>query len=213
MIKWVYVYYPSLHCLTRFIKPKTRSTPTSYNSKMLNCCIRINNLMMKYTNIYNSKAIFLLGFLHSFRCQECMVNRLGECMILLLSLLICTLLYFSYFLYPSKKWGGGDSCEDDAASSGDGKYELLSVTNKLIAEEIRNVMSKSKRKAVFLWRLKLISFVNILKWQNIKYAVQCWRLIKINKSSYCVCSWSEWKFKWYFVGWIPCQSSLLYPLN
>lgn len=47
----------------------------------------------------------------------------------------------SYFLYPSKNWkaGGGDG--DVLASSGDGKYELLSVANNLIAEEIRNVMS------------------------------------------------------------------------
>ncbi|KAG8011988.1 General transcription factor IIH subunit 3, partial [Nibea albiflora] len=48
----------------------------------------------------------------------------------------------SHFLYPSKNWRGGDSVGDDACSSGDGRYELLSVANNLIAEEIRNVMSK-----------------------------------------------------------------------
>ena len=57
-------------------------------------------------------------------------------------LLLCP----SYFLYPSKNWkaGGGDGHGDVLASSGDGKYELLSVANNLIAEEIRNVMSKSE---------------------------------------------------------------------
>ncbi|XP_070759798.1 general transcription factor IIH subunit 3 isoform X2 [Enoplosus armatus] len=50
----------------------------------------------------------------------------------------------SHFLYPSKSWRGGDSGGDEAASSGDGKYELLSVANNLIAEEIRNVMSKTE---------------------------------------------------------------------
>lgn len=59
-------------------------------------------------------------------------------------------LYFSHFLYPSKSWRGGDSGGDDAASSGDGKYELLSVANNLIAEEIKNLMSKSKYKSVFV---------------------------------------------------------------
>eukprot|EP00064_Thunnus_orientalis_P015546 superscaffoldBa00002897_g15600 len=47
----------------------------------------------------------------------------------------------SQFLYPSKSWRGGDG-GDEASSSGDGKYELLSVANNLIAEEIRNLMSK-----------------------------------------------------------------------
>ncbi|KAI3372071.1 hypothetical protein L3Q82_006924 [Scortum barcoo] len=48
----------------------------------------------------------------------------------------------SHFLYPSKSWRGGDSGGDDVASSGDGKYELLSVANNLIAEEIKSLMSK-----------------------------------------------------------------------
>ena len=58
---------------------------------------------------------------------------------------LCPPLPFSHFLYPNKRWRGGDSGDDDAPSSGDGKYELLSVANKLIADEIRNVMTKSKQ--------------------------------------------------------------------
>ncbi|KAJ4942338.1 general transcription factor IIH subunit 3 isoform X1 [Gymnodraco acuticeps] len=49
----------------------------------------------------------------------------------------------SHFLYPGKSWGAGDSCEEDASSSGDGKYELLSVANNFIAEEIRKVIAKT----------------------------------------------------------------------
>lgn len=64
------------------------------------------------------------------------------------------LLYFSHFLYPNKKWRGEDSLEDEASSSGDGKYELLSVANKLIAEEIRNVMLKSKQDCYIHCRFK-----------------------------------------------------------
>lgn len=55
-----------------------------------------------------------------------------------------TLLYFSHFLYPSNKLQVGDNGEENASSSGDGKYELLSVANNLIAEEMRSIMLKSK---------------------------------------------------------------------
>ncbi|KAI4889397.1 hypothetical protein NFI96_034083 [Prochilodus magdalenae] len=53
----------------------------------------------------------------------------------------------SYFLYPSKHWKAGDVFGDDATSgSGDGKYELLSVANDLIAEETRNLMARTQVK-------------------------------------------------------------------
>uniref|UniRef100_A0A3P8W9Y0 General transcription factor IIH subunit 3 n=1 Tax=Cynoglossus semilaevis TaxID=244447 RepID=A0A3P8W9Y0_CYNSE len=47
----------------------------------------------------------------------------------------------SYFLYPTKKSAdnGGDE-----SSSGDGKYELLSATNNQMAEEIREILSKTE---------------------------------------------------------------------
>ncbi|KAM8865435.1 general transcription factor IIH subunit 3 [Synchiropus picturatus] len=47
----------------------------------------------------------------------------------------------SHFLYPSKNSKTGTNGEEDSPSSGDGKYELLSVANNTIAEEIRNLMS------------------------------------------------------------------------
>uniref|UniRef100_A0A3B1JX97 General transcription factor IIH subunit 3 n=1 Tax=Astyanax mexicanus TaxID=7994 RepID=A0A3B1JX97_ASTMX len=49
----------------------------------------------------------------------------------------------SHFLYPNKHWKAGDVAGDEVSSgSGDGKYELLSVANDLVAEEIRNLMVK-----------------------------------------------------------------------
>uniref|UniRef100_A0A8C6U595 General transcription factor IIH subunit 3 n=1 Tax=Neogobius melanostomus TaxID=47308 RepID=A0A8C6U595_9GOBI len=52
----------------------------------------------------------------------------------------------SHFLYPSKTWRGGDGRDEDTSSSGDGKYELLSVANNLMAEEIRSIILKSEIK-------------------------------------------------------------------
>ncbi|CDQ66202.1 unnamed protein product [Oncorhynchus mykiss] len=53
----------------------------------------------------------------------------------------------SHFLYPCKLWKSGDGHGDDNAStSGDGKYELLSVANDFIAEEIKNLMSRTEVK-------------------------------------------------------------------
>ncbi|XP_056138583.1 general transcription factor IIH subunit 3 [Lampris incognitus] len=49
----------------------------------------------------------------------------------------------SHFLYPCKNGKIGDGLGDDTCSSGDGKYELLSVANNHIAEEIKNFMSKT----------------------------------------------------------------------
>ena len=51
----------------------------------------------------------------------------------------------SYFLYPNKLWKCGDATGDDSApASGDGKYELLTVANDLIAEEIKSLMERSE---------------------------------------------------------------------
>ncbi|XP_057688650.1 general transcription factor IIH subunit 3 isoform X2 [Corythoichthys intestinalis] len=47
----------------------------------------------------------------------------------------------SHFLYPTTSETGNDGTTDDVCSSGDGKYELLSVANNIIADQIRNLMS------------------------------------------------------------------------
>ncbi|XP_051923801.1 general transcription factor IIH subunit 3 isoform X2 [Hippocampus zosterae] len=47
----------------------------------------------------------------------------------------------SHFLYPSQSHPDGNGTPDDACSSGDGKYELLSIANGIIADRIRNLMS------------------------------------------------------------------------
>ncbi|XP_051750875.1 general transcription factor IIH subunit 3 isoform X2 [Ctenopharyngodon idella] len=51
---------------------------------------------------------------------------------------IANLYQESHFLYPSKQWRSGE----DISGSTDGKYELLSATNDLFAEEIRKLMER-----------------------------------------------------------------------
>ncbi|XP_034026282.1 general transcription factor IIH subunit 3-like [Thalassophryne amazonica] len=53
----------------------------------------------------------------------------------------------SYFLYPCKSWKAEEASADDVSSTNDGKYELLSVTNNVMAEQIRNILSKTEVKA------------------------------------------------------------------
>lgn len=57
----------------------------------------------------------------------------------------------SRFLYPGKRWSfadvfgdGGSSMESNCSGSKDGKYELLTAINDAIAEEIKDLMTKSK---------------------------------------------------------------------
>ncbi|XP_076145415.1 general transcription factor IIH subunit 3 [Alosa pseudoharengus] len=53
----------------------------------------------------------------------------------------------SHFLFPSKHWSAGDGTGDDSVSAGgDGKYELLSVANDFMAEEIRALVARMEVK-------------------------------------------------------------------
>ncbi|KAF2987539.1 hypothetical protein EK904_013212, partial [Melospiza melodia maxima] len=61
----------------------------------------------------------------------------------------------SRFLYPGKRWAaadpfgeGGPSMESNCSGSKDGKYELLTAINDAIAEEIKDLMTKSKEKKI-----------------------------------------------------------------
>ncbi|NXD77118.1 TF2H3 factor, partial [Halcyon senegalensis] len=56
----------------------------------------------------------------------------------------------SRFLYPGKRWvfsdlfgDGGSSMESNCSGSKDGKYELLTAINDAIAEEIKDLMTKT----------------------------------------------------------------------
>ncbi|NXL90825.1 TF2H3 factor, partial [Alectura lathami] len=55
----------------------------------------------------------------------------------------------SRFLYPGKRWASGDlgdggsSVESNCSGSKDGKYELLTAINDAIAEEIKDLMTKT----------------------------------------------------------------------
>ncbi|KAF7687590.1 general transcription factor IIH subunit 3 [Silurus meridionalis] len=52
----------------------------------------------------------------------------------------------NHFLFPSKRWKAWDAPGDQATASGgaDGKYELLSVSDDIIAAEIRNLMARTQ---------------------------------------------------------------------
>lgn len=54
----------------------------------------------------------------------------------------------NHFLYPNKHWKTAGTADDHAAAScaGDGKYELLSVADDFIAEEIRSLMTRTQVK-------------------------------------------------------------------
>ncbi|XP_027593398.1 general transcription factor IIH subunit 3 isoform X2 [Pipra filicauda] len=59
----------------------------------------------------------------------------------------------SRFLYPGKRWAsadpfgdGGSSMESNCSGSKDGKYELLTAINDAIAEEIKDLMTKTEMK-------------------------------------------------------------------
>ncbi|NWS95662.1 TF2H3 factor, partial [Mionectes macconnelli] len=59
----------------------------------------------------------------------------------------------SRFLYPGKRWAsadpfgdGGSSMESNCSGSKDGKYELLTAINDAIAEEIKDLMTKTDMK-------------------------------------------------------------------
>lgn len=54
-------------------------------------------------------------------------------------------------MYPGKRWAvadllgdGSNSVESNCSGSKDGKYELLTAINDAIAEEIKDLMTKSK---------------------------------------------------------------------
>ncbi|XP_078523746.1 general transcription factor IIH subunit 3 isoform X4 [Lissotriton helveticus] len=61
----------------------------------------------------------------------------------------------SRFLYPGKHWKSGDLLGDSAndflesncSGSKDGKYELLSIANEIVMEDVKDLMTKSQMKA------------------------------------------------------------------
>ncbi|OXB84968.1 UNVERIFIED_CONTAM: hypothetical protein H355_016090, partial [Colinus virginianus] len=84
----------------------------------------------------------------------------------------------SRFLYPGKRWAsadlfgdGGSSVESNCSGSKDGKYELLTAINDAIAEEIKDLMTKSKEKKMLGFKHRIakcsqgvggISFLSII---------------------------------------------------
>lgn len=54
----------------------------------------------------------------------------------------------NHFLYPNKHWKAGEAFGDHVgvSAAGDGKYELLSVADDIIADEIRNLIARTQVK-------------------------------------------------------------------
>ncbi|NXT57791.1 TF2H3 factor, partial [Pluvianellus socialis] len=83
-------------------------------------------------------AVMVLGNSHLFMNRT---NRLA---------VIASHTQESRFLYPGKRWAfadlfgdGGSSMESNCSGSKDGKYELLTAINDAIAEEIKDLMTKT----------------------------------------------------------------------
>uniref|UniRef100_A0A663MHD9 General transcription factor IIH subunit 3 n=1 Tax=Athene cunicularia TaxID=194338 RepID=A0A663MHD9_ATHCN len=83
-------------------------------------------------------AVMVLGNSHLFMNRT---NRLA---------VIASHTQESRFLYPGKGWSsadligdGGSSMESNCSGSKDGKYELLTAINDAIAEEIKDLMTKT----------------------------------------------------------------------
>ncbi|NXU47942.1 TF2H3 factor, partial [Turnix velox] len=86
-------------------------------------------------------AVMVLGNSHLFMSRS---NRLA---------VIASHTQESRFLYPGKRWtsadfvaDGGSSVETNCSGSKDGKYELLTAINDAIAEEIKDLMTKTEMK-------------------------------------------------------------------
>ncbi|NWH72386.1 TF2H3 factor, partial [Piaya cayana] len=86
-------------------------------------------------------AVMVLGNSHLFMSRT---NRLA---------VIASHTQESRFLYPGKRWAfadifgdGSSSVESNCSGSKDGKYELLTAINDAIAEEIKDLMTKTDMK-------------------------------------------------------------------
>lgn len=110
-----------------------------------------------------------------FTSKHCCLHVVSLCIFFLTGLkaIHSTLFFlsFSRFLYPGKRWAsadllgdGGNSVESNCSGSKDGKYELLTAINDAIAEEIKDLMTKSKGR-------KIPGFVT----QNCKTFSRSWR--------------------------------------
>ncbi|KAG2471334.1 TF2H3 factor, partial [Polypterus senegalus] len=67
----------------------------------------------------------------------------------------------SHFLYPSKHWKGGDFASDEnSAGSRDGKFELLTVANDLIVQEIKHLTARSSSSCWFEQKYKHLLIKN-----------------------------------------------------
>ncbi|XP_035420820.1 general transcription factor IIH subunit 3 isoform X4 [Cygnus atratus] len=88
----------------------------------------------------------------------------------------------SRFLYPGKRWAfadllgdGGSSAESNCSGSKDGKYELLTAINDAIAEEIKDLMTKTNQEMksrILVIKAAEDSALQYMNFMNVIFAAQ-----------------------------------------
>ncbi|XP_009282204.1 PREDICTED: general transcription factor IIH subunit 3 isoform X2 [Aptenodytes forsteri] len=88
----------------------------------------------------------------------------------------------SRFLYPGKRWAfadlfgdGGSSMESNCSGSKDGKYELLTAINDAIAEEIKDLMTKTNQEMksrILVIKAAEDSALQYMNFMNVIFAAQ-----------------------------------------
>ncbi|MGH0156716.1 UNVERIFIED_CONTAM: hypothetical protein FKN15_032049 [Acipenser sinensis] len=82
----------------------------------------------------------------------------------------------SHFLYPNKHWKAGDFAGDESScGSRDGKYELLTVGNDLITEEIKNLMERTgqeMKSRILVIKAADDSALQYMNFMNVIFAAQ-----------------------------------------
>ncbi|KAJ7400764.1 hypothetical protein BTVI_102211 [Pitangus sulphuratus] len=88
----------------------------------------------------------------------------------------------SRFLYPGKRWAsadpfgdGGSSVESNCSGSKDGKYELLTAINDAIAEEIKDLMTKTNqdmKSRILVIKAAEDSTLQYMNFMNVVFAAQ-----------------------------------------
>ncbi|XP_040982294.1 general transcription factor IIH subunit 3 isoform X6 [Aquila chrysaetos chrysaetos] len=115
-------------------------------------------------------AVMVLGNSHLFMNRT---NRLA---------VIASHTQESRFLYPGKRWAfadpfgdGGSSMESNCSGSKDGKYELLTAINDAIAEEIKDLMTKTNQEMksrILVIKAAEDSALQYMNFMNVIFAAQ-----------------------------------------
>ncbi|XP_040272147.1 general transcription factor IIH subunit 3 isoform X2 [Bufo bufo] len=114
-------------------------------------------------------AVMVMGNAHLFMGRN---NKLA---------VIASHVQESHLLFPGKQWRCGDSTgetavlESNASGSKDGKYELLTAANDLIADEIKDLMTKTGEEVksrILVIKAAEDSAIQYMNFMNVIFAAQ-----------------------------------------